>query len=85
MYKLTSFSFSQESKKRFDDDAEFKKRAYNAVVCLQKHDAEYIQAWNLICDVSRQGKWQQADQLGVQTPPVRVVEKIEFTKYHNQN
>ena len=46
-------SFYKESKSRFDNDEEFKKRAYAAVVKLQAHDPEYIKGWNLICDVSR--------------------------------
>ena len=46
-------SFYKESKKRFDADEDFKKRAYSCVVKLQAHEEEYIKAWNLICDVSR--------------------------------
>ena len=46
-------SFYKESKKRFDEDEVFKKRAYSCVVQLQAHTPEYIKAWNLICDVSR--------------------------------
>lgn len=46
-------SFYKESKKRFDEDETFKKRAYSCVVQLQAHKPEYIKAWNLICDVSR--------------------------------
>lgn len=45
----------QESKKRFDEDEDFKKRAYQCVVKLQSKEPEFIKAWNLICDVSRQG------------------------------
>lgn len=45
----------QESKKRFDTDEEFKKRAYQCVVQLQSKEPEFIKAWNLICDVSRTG------------------------------
>lgn len=45
----------KESKKRFDEDAEFKKRAYERVVKLQNGDANVRKAWNLICDVSRKG------------------------------
>ena len=47
--------FYRESKKRFDSDENFKKRAYNCVVKLQGNDLEVHQAWNLICDVSRKG------------------------------
>ena len=46
-------TFYKESKARFDNDADFKKRAYAAVVKLQSHDPEHIKGWNLICDVSR--------------------------------
>lgn len=46
-------AFYKESKKRFDDDAEFKKRAYECVVKLQSFDPEIIKGWKLICDVSR--------------------------------
>ena len=46
-------SFYKESKKRFDEDEAFKKRAYACVVKLQAHEPDYIKAWNLICDVSR--------------------------------
>lgn len=45
----------QESKKRFDEDEGFKKRAYQCVVKLQSKEPDFIKAWNLICDVSRQG------------------------------
>ena len=45
----------QDSKKRFDEDEEFKKRAYEAVVKLQALDPDHIQAWELICEVSRRG------------------------------
>lgn len=44
---------SQESKARFDEDAEFKKRAYDRVVRLQSGDPKSTKAWKLICDVSR--------------------------------
>ncbi|KAG1927905.1 arginine--tRNA ligase, cytoplasmic [Pimephales promelas] len=46
-------SFYKESKKRFDEDEEFKKRAYQCVVKLQSKEPDFIKAWNLICDVSR--------------------------------
>ncbi|XP_051869969.1 arginine--tRNA ligase, cytoplasmic [Pristis pectinata] len=45
--------FYKESKKRFDEDEAFKKRAYQCVVQLQNHNPDVIKAWNLICDVSR--------------------------------
>ncbi|XP_077052756.1 arginine--tRNA ligase, cytoplasmic [Siphateles boraxobius] len=46
-------AFYKESKKRFDEDEEFKKRAYQCVVKLQSKETDFIKAWNLICDVSR--------------------------------
>ena len=46
-------AFYKESKKRFDEDEAFKKRAYACVVKLQAHEPDYIKGWNLICDVSR--------------------------------
>ncbi|XP_069754286.1 arginine--tRNA ligase, cytoplasmic isoform X3 [Narcine bancroftii] len=46
-------TFYKESKKRFDEDETFKKRAYQCVVQLQNHNPDIIKAWNMICDVSR--------------------------------
>ncbi|XP_075455279.1 arginine--tRNA ligase, cytoplasmic [Ascaphus truei] len=46
-------SFYKESKKRFDEEEAFKKRAYQCVVQLQSKSPDIIKAWNLICDVSR--------------------------------
>uniref|UniRef100_A0A9J8AIU5 Arginine--tRNA ligase, cytoplasmic n=2 Tax=Cyprinus carpio TaxID=7962 RepID=A0A9J8AIU5_CYPCA len=48
-------AFYKESKKRFDEDEEFKRRAYQCVVKLQSKEPDFIKAWNLICDVSRNG------------------------------
>lgn len=47
-------TFYKESKKRFDEDEQFKKRAYECVVKLQSYDPDIIKGWHLICDVSRQ-------------------------------
>ena len=46
-------AFYKESKKRFDEDEAFKKRAYECVVKLQRFEADILQAWKLICDESR--------------------------------
>ncbi|CAB3403496.1 unnamed protein product [Caenorhabditis bovis] len=46
-------AFYKESKKRFDEDEAFKKRAYECVVKLQSHEPEIVKAWNTICDVSK--------------------------------
>jgi arginyl-tRNA synthetase len=45
--------FYKQSKKRFDEDAEFKKRSQLEVVKLQSGDADCIKAWQILCDVSR--------------------------------
>ncbi|CAF2517124.1 unnamed protein product [Rotaria sp. Silwood2] len=47
-------SFYRASKQRFDNDPNFKERAYECVVKLQALDPDIIHAWKLICDVSRQ-------------------------------
>ena len=47
--------FCQESKKRFDKDEEFNKRAHDEVVKLQNGNPEARDAWELVCDVSRKG------------------------------
>jgi arginyl-tRNA synthetase len=49
-------AFYKESKKLFDDDPDFKERAYSCVVKLQNFDPDYSKAWQLICDVSRKGE-----------------------------
>jgi len=43
----------RESKKRFDEDAEFKKRAQLEVVAIQGGDVNSLKAWHIICDISR--------------------------------
>lgn len=43
------------SKKRFDEDPDFKARSQKEVVHLQAGNKEAIHAWKLICDVSRKG------------------------------
>ncbi|KAF9799594.1 hypothetical protein SFRURICE_018781 [Spodoptera frugiperda] len=58
-------AFYKESKKRFDEDEEFKKRAYACVVQLQSHQPDYISAWKLICDVSRQEFQKIYDRLDI--------------------
>lgn len=47
--------FYKQSKVLFDSDPEFKKRAYDCVVQLQSMSPDHVQAWKLICDVSRLG------------------------------
>ncbi|KAJ0174510.1 hypothetical protein K1T71_009618 [Dendrolimus kikuchii] len=58
-------AFYKESKKRFDEDEEFKKRAYACVVKLQSHESDYITAWKLICEVSRQEFQKIYDRLDI--------------------
>ncbi|KAK6624534.1 hypothetical protein RUM44_011393 [Polyplax serrata] len=58
-------AFYKESKKRFDEDEEFKKRAYSCVVQLQSHQPDYLKAWNLICDVSRKEFQKIYDRLNI--------------------
>ena len=41
------------SKKRFDEDPAFKKRSQLEVVALQGGDPASLQAWKMICDISR--------------------------------
>lgn len=43
------------AKKRFDEDSAFKSRAQKEVVHLQSGHRDAMQAWKLICDVSRKG------------------------------
>lgn len=45
--------FYKESKKRFDEDEEFKKRAYEAVVKLQAYEPLHKKGWEEICEISR--------------------------------
>lgn len=58
-------AFYRDSKKRFDEDPEFKKRAYACVVKLQAHEPNYLQAWNLICNVSRKEFQKVYERLGI--------------------
>ncbi|WP_316355948.1 arginine--tRNA ligase [Candidatus Neptunichlamydia sp. REUL1] len=48
-------SWYKESKKVFDADPEFKKRAQGQVVSLQGGDQEALNAWKRICEISRRG------------------------------
>lgn len=58
-------AFYKESKKLFDEDEEFKKRAYSCVVKLQSGQPDYIAAWKLICEVSRQEFQKIYDRLDI--------------------
>ncbi|CAI4230493.1 unnamed protein product [Auanema sp. JU1783] len=58
-------AFYKESKKRFDEDAEFKKRAYDSVVRLQSKEPEIVKAWTLICNISKKYNQNVYDRLDV--------------------
>ena len=45
--------FYKAAKKRFEDDADFKKSAQMRVVALQGGDKESLLAWKTICEISR--------------------------------
>ncbi len=61
----TLMHWYRESKKRFDDDSEFKTRARLSVVALQGGDKEALQAWEIICDISRKAFQEVYDLLDV--------------------
>ena len=50
-----SIAFLKESKIKFDEDADFKAHAYQCVVKLQNFEPDIVNAWKMICDVSRKG------------------------------
>lgn len=45
----------KESKVKFDEDNEFKTHAYQCVVKLQNFEPDIMNAWKMICDISRKG------------------------------
>jgi arginyl-tRNA synthetase len=55
----------KQSKVCFDEDPLFKKDAQMQVVKLQQGDIESRQAWQLICDISREGFQKIYDALGI--------------------
>lgn len=57
--------FYKASKKRFDDDENFKDRARKMVVALQGGDKVALDAWQKICEVSRKCFMQIYDRLGI--------------------
>jgi arginyl-tRNA synthetase len=64
------------SKKRFDEDPNFKRRAQLEVVALQQGQASTRHAWELICEISRKAYQEIYDLLNV-----RLVERGE--SYYN--
>lgn len=55
----------KESRKKFDESEEFKKESQKQVVSLQAKDPSAIQAWEKICDISRQGYQEIYDLLDI--------------------
>lgn len=62
----------KSSKKRFDEDLEFKKRAQLEVVALQQGQKEARKGWEIICDISRKAYQDIYDLLNV-----RLIERGE--------
>ncbi len=61
----TLMQWYKESKKRFDEDSEFKKRSQLQVVALQGGDSEALRAWEMICEISRSSFQEIYDLLDV--------------------
>lgn len=57
--------FYKASKKRFDEDKDFKEKAQEAVVLLQGGDIKYRKAWKEICEISRREFDMVYQRLGV--------------------
>ncbi|XP_048524784.1 arginine--tRNA ligase, cytoplasmic isoform X2 [Dendroctonus ponderosae] len=84
-------AFYKESKKRFDEEEDFKKRAYASVVKLQSFDPDHVKAWKLICDVSRQEFQKIYDRLEIsvvergesfyQTRMEKIVKDLQLAGY----
>ncbi len=62
----------RQSKARFDSDPEFKKRSQLEVVQLQSGNSQSLQAWEIICDISRRAYQEIYDLLDV-----RLIERGE--------
>ncbi len=62
----------KESKKKFDEDPQFKKRAQLEVVALQSGETTSIKAWTIICDISRKAYQEIYDLLDI-----RLIERGE--------
>ncbi|MEM9816717.1 MAG: arginine--tRNA ligase [Cyanobacteria bacterium P01_D01_bin.6] len=59
-------AFYKQAKQRFDEDADFKARSREAVVALQSGNAEARQAWQVLCDQSRQEFQKIYDRLDIE-------------------
>ncbi len=62
--------FYAESKKRFDNDPDFKKEAYQKVVDLQQGKEDIVNAWNFIKKVSKDAYQQIYDRLNIKLDEV---------------
>jgi arginyl-tRNA synthetase len=58
-------AFYKQAKQRFDEDEEFKARSRQAVVELQSGDESAQQAWQVLCDQSRQEFQKIYDRLDI--------------------
>lgn len=65
-------SWYKASKKRFDEDPDFKRKAQQQVVLLQKGDPTTRKGWEVICDISRKAYQEIYDLLDV-----RIIERGE--------
>ncbi len=62
----------RQSKRRFDEDPEFKRQAQQEVIAIQRGDEESLRLWQLICDISRRAYQEIYDLLDV-----RIIERGE--------
>ncbi len=62
---ITLMGWYKDSKKRFDEDPDFKKHAQLQVVQLQSGNPETRAAWQVICEISRRSYQQIYDLLDV--------------------
>jgi arginyl-tRNA synthetase len=69
---LQLMEWYKASKKVFDEDADFKKRAQLEVVALQGGNPEALKAWELICEISRRAYQEIYDLLNI-----RIIERGE--------
>jgi arginyl-tRNA synthetase len=58
-------AFYIRAKKKFESDEEFKKKAYERTVQLQKGDKDCREAWQFICDISREDFNKLYDRLDI--------------------
>ena len=65
-------SWYKQSKKQFDEDPTFKKQAQTEVIALQSGEKNSLDAWNMICTISRKDYQAIYDLLGV-----RLIERGE--------